>query len=459
MRSPGILTIKVYKLVFKYILLGDEERRLRKYYVIDLEFRALLYFRPPLSIIYTIKLKLWLNNRLNYLYAKMIEEYRIFKDESKLSPEYIPKRIPHRENELDKLKSFFRMVLHDPKRNSQQVFIIGPVGSGKTLLSKKFIQYVESHYVINDVRLKTYYTNCRVNRVFGSILNSILSSIGHSFPNRGFSLDEIVQYFISKLGEEKIHVIVIFDEFDALVSHEGIEPLYIITRLREMAIDRQILSSIIISKSFSYLDKADPSILSSIQKNIIKLESYNESQLKDILYDRVLIAFEEDTVENETLDLISKLASKYGDARYAIELLQLSGRIAEFRGERKVRPEHVREAKLQLPPQIRKEELNYLDEHEKIILLSLAKLLKEQLEDRITLKILEEEYKIMCKKYGKEALKHTQFWLRVKNLAQREFIDSKVLQADPRGRTTVISLLNIPAEQLYDEIKERLEYG
>lgn len=274
----------------------------------------------------------------------MIEEYRIFKDESKLSPEYIPKRIPHREKELNELKRYFKTVLQDPKRNSQQVFIIGAVGSGKTLISKKFLQHVTEQYSFNDIRLKTFYTNCRINKVFGSILNSILSTLGQSFPTREFSLDEIVQYFISKLNEEKVHVIAVFDEFDALISHEGIEPLYIITRIREMGTENQILSSIVISKSFSYLDKADPSILSSIQKNIIKLESYNESQLKDILYDRVIIAFEGDTVEDETIELISKLASKYGDARYAIELLQLSGRITEFRGERKVRPEHVREA-------------------------------------------------------------------------------------------------------------------
>ncbi len=387
----------------------------------------------------------------------MIEEYRIFKDESKLSPEYIPKRIPHRERELNELKRYFKMVLQDPKRNSQQVFIIGAVGSGKTLISKKFLQYVSEQYGFNEIRLKTFYTNCRINKVFGSILNSILSTLGQSFPTRGFSLDEIVQYFISKLNEEKVHVIAVFDEFDALISHEGIEPLYIITRIREMGTESQILSSIVISKSFSYLDKADPSILSSIQKNIIKLESYNELQLKDILYDRVIIAFEEDVVEDETIELISKLASKYGDARYAIELLQLSGRIAEFRGDRKVRPEHVREARLQLPPQIRKEELNYLDTHEKIILLALTKLLKEQLDNYVTLKVLEQEYESMCKKFGKEALKHTQFWLKIKNLSQKEIISSTITSAEPKGRTTLISLLNIPAEQLYNEIKERLK--
>jgi cell division control protein 6 len=389
----------------------------------------------------------------------MMEQLRIFKDETKLFPEYVPKRIPHRESEVNMLKSFFKVVLQNPTESSQQAFILGPVGSGKTLVSKKFLQYIEEQYQIRDVRLKTYYTNCRVNRVFSSILNNILSSIGHSFPKRGFSIDEIVQYFLAKMHEEKIHVIAVFDEFDSLIAHDGIEPLYIITRMREIAADRQVLSSIIVSKSFSYLDKADQSILSSIQKNIIKLESYNEIQLKDILFDRILIAFKEDVVENETVDLITRIASRYGDARYAIELLQLSGKIAEFKGEKTVRPEHVREAKLQLPPQIRKEELSYLDDHEKIILLSLSKLLKENFEEKITTKELEQEYQTTCKKYDKVPLKYTQFWLRIRNLVQRELINSQISNRGKRGRSTFVSLFNVPADQLYEEVKERLENG
>lgn len=89
--------------------------------------------------------------------------------------------------------------------------------------------------------------------------------------------------------------------------------------------------------------------------------------------------------------------------------------------------------------------------------MALTKLLKEQLDNYVTLKVLKQEYKSMCKKFGKEALKHTQFWLKIKNLSQKEIISSTITSAEPKGRTTLISLLNIPAEQLYNEIKERLK--
>ncbi|MEM3403528.1 MAG: AAA family ATPase [Nitrososphaeria archaeon] len=388
-----------------------------------------------------------------------MEKPKIFKDETKLFPEYIPKKTPHREMEVNKLKSLFDVVLQNPAEASQQVFILGPVGSGKTLVSKKFLQYIDEQYQTNAIRIKTYYTNCRVNKVFSSILNNILATIGHSFPNRGFSVDEIVQYFLSVSLEENVHIISVFDEFDALVAHEGVEPLYIITRIREMAKDRQILSSIIISKTFSYLDKADRGILSSIQKNIIKLEAYSETQLNDILFDRILMAFNEGTVGNETTELIAKIASRYGDARYAIELLHLAGRIADFRGEDRVRPDHVREAKLQLPPQIRKEEIGYLDDHEKILLLSLSKLLKENLGERVTLKELQQEYNMSCEEYNKTPLKYTQLWIRIKDLVQRDLISAEVSSRGHRGKTTFISLLNVPAEQIYNETKERLKNG
>jgi len=54
-------------------------------------------------------------------------------------------------------------------------------------------------------------------------------------------------------------------------------------------------------------------------------------------------------------------------------------------------------------------------------------------------------------------LKYTQFWLRIRNLSQRELINSEVVKKGRKGRTTFVSLLNVPAEQIYKEVLKRLE--
>ena len=61
---------------------------------------------------------------------------RLFKDESKLSFDYVPEKLVHRDKQLDKLWMIFRPVLEGAM--SQTAFLIGNVGTGKTATSKRF---------------------------------------------------------------------------------------------------------------------------------------------------------------------------------------------------------------------------------------------------------------------------------------------------------------------------------
>ncbi|HDJ66987.1 MAG TPA: hypothetical protein ENF33_04695, partial [Nitrososphaeria archaeon] len=63
---------------------------------------------------------------------------RIFRDEEKLSPEYVPRALPHREEELKLLKTFFSGVVAGTSRISTRVIITGSVGTGKSALVKLF---------------------------------------------------------------------------------------------------------------------------------------------------------------------------------------------------------------------------------------------------------------------------------------------------------------------------------
>ncbi|MEM4212641.1 MAG: hypothetical protein QXX16_06265, partial [Nitrososphaerota archaeon] len=77
---------------------------------------------------------------------------RIFKNEEKLSPEYVPSRLPHREEELNLLITFFSTHIYGKKGYSVRVLITGPVGAGKTALSKLFgakAEEIASHAGVN----------------------------------------------------------------------------------------------------------------------------------------------------------------------------------------------------------------------------------------------------------------------------------------------------------------------
>jgi len=88
-------------------------------------------------------------------------------------------------------------------------------------------------------------------------------------------------------------------------------------------------------------------------------------------------AFREGSVDDGSIRMAAELASIYGDARYAIELIYRAGKLAEVADSAKVLPEHVRRAKASLPPQFRKEELVYLDKHQRVMLMAISGMLQK----------------------------------------------------------------------------------
>jgi len=382
----------------------------------------------------------------------------IFSDEKKLSPEYVPKGIPCREQQFMELLFYFRETLASPQRNSQHVFITGPVGSGKTLLSEKLREKLEEMAQRELCDVLFYRANCRINRTLSSVLTAALSKMGRVFPPRGYSKYEILNFFVEVLKSEDKHIILVFDEIDSLVLYEGLEPLYMLARLKEVTGQRQYLSTIFISKDLNYLHRAGQDLLSILKKNFIKLEKYAREQLKVILEYRAELAFKPGVVDKEAIDLAAEISSYFGDARQAIELLYMAGKIAENRENRRVSVEHVRLARDMLPPQLRREELEYLEQHEKLILLAIASIFSESERECITMGELEREYGHICSKFGVRPHSHTRLWEKVKLLEAKGFIASRISGSGFKGKTTLISLISLPAERLLKELEGALPW-
>ncbi len=94
-----------------------------------------------------------------------------------------------------------------------------------------------------------------------------------------------------------------------------------------------------------HLETLDPSTRSTLQRNIIRLQEYSETQLEDILNDRANLAFMDGTVPAQTISIIAELGNaEGGNARYSIELLWRAGKYADASEMREVSPECVRNA-------------------------------------------------------------------------------------------------------------------
>jgi len=85
------------------------------------------------------------------------------------------------------------------------------------------------------------------------------------------------------------------------------------------------------------------------------------------------MAFEENVVMEETIQVISDIASERGDARYAIELLWRSGKQADSTQVEHVVPDYARQAKADTHPELRKEVFSTLSQMHRILLLDILK--------------------------------------------------------------------------------------
>ena len=391
----------------------------------------------------------------------MSQPKSVFVDEGALDLNYIPVKLPHRDAELRFLTGLFQFVVDAPYEMTQRAVIVGGVGTGKTVLAQRFGQNLVEEARRRRVRARYIHVNCRESR--GSLfmaLNRAIRALRPQFPDRGYSANELLDTLMRILDEEDEQLVLCLDEVDALIEKEGGDALYSLTRVQEERMEGpRRLSLICISKDPEAFQALDKSTLSTLQRNVIRLPEYTRPQLVDILTDRAERAFRPGAVSPEIVDFIGELAaSEGGDARYAIDLLWRAGKYADTAYSREVLPEQVRKAAASLFPVLRAEEIRRLSRHEQLVLLGIARHFRHSREPHATTGEVELSYQVVCEEYGEEPRGHTQFW---KYLGQLSGLDavSSVLHASEKGRTQLISLSKIPAEELEREVTRILGRG
>jgi cell division control protein 6 len=383
----------------------------------------------------------------------------VFKDESKLDINYVPKILPHREKEHRLLMEFFSFLLRFSEKMSQRVIITGDVGTGKTVLAHRFGADMTLQANKQKVKLRYVHVNCREYRgkIF-LILQHVLTIFRPNFPKRGYSSEEILDMLFQTLDEENTHIVLTLDECDVLIKNEGSETVYKLTRLQEIRSGKpQRISVIFILRDLSLIDKLDDSSKSTLQRNIIRLAKYERNQLIDILNERIAIGFNLYSVNEDVISSIAELGfSESGNARFAIDLLWRAGKYADASNKEIVTAECVRKAVSSIFPIIRKSELNSLSLHEKIFLLATARFFNNNENAYTSLSEIEEYYAIACEEFNEKPNSHTQIWKYAQLFSALGILKIEVTTTSKRGRSTKISLPSIPSKELEKELSATL---
>ena len=375
----------------------------------------------------------------------------VIKNLQALDFDFVPDELPHRSNHLRKLAQMFKPLLSGI---SQNILISGPVGTGKTVVAKKFCNSMVSIARKRGRVIEYVHINCRKRSTDSMALIGILNHFDKRFPDRGFSVQEMLQILHKQLERRDAQLLIVLDEVDALFKKNGSNLLYNLTRFTDETLKADNPVSVIMISQKNVLSDLDDSSLSTFKRsNIIILDSYKRDELYDIIQQRINLAFHNNTVSLDSIDLIADIASECGDARFAIELLWKAGMYADEKHVSFVTPEHVRAAKAETYSVVTETKLKNLQKHQLITLLSIAKRLQKDESAYVITSDVEKTYAITCEEYNEKPRAHTMFWGYLKEIENAGFINIKLSGKGHLGTTQLISLPDVPASVLRDKLE------
>ena len=377
------------------------------------------------------------NDILDNVFEKFVSNTKIYKDREILRHDYLPDRLPHREEQIRQLGETVAPVLKGAR--SSNIFIYGKTGTGKTAVTKYVLSHLEVKAKEFNAPVKFCYVNCRIAGSEYRVFANLCKSIGVSVPFTGLSGGEVFDRFRIGLDASGIIFIIVLDEIDVLIKPRSDSLLYELTRINE-ALGKSKVSLVGISNDLRLKEFLDPRVLSSLSEEEIVFRPYDANELRNILFERVASAFYDGALSDSALSLCAALAAaEHGDARRALDLLRVAGEVAERNSSSVVIEEHVREAEKHIEHNRVVEALKNLTLHSKLVVLSVYHLNKVDVHRAITGDIYE-VYSELCGELGITPLTQRRLSTLVNELDSMGLLNAKVISMGRYGRTKKIRL-------------------
>ncbi len=380
----------------------------------------------------------------------------VFRDISKLSFDYVPEKLLHREEQWRRLEVMFEPVSQGGY--SQNVLLVGSIGTGKTVTSKRFCTELAFKARKSGRSIDWTIVNCRQRNSEASTLLKMINYFDPNFPDRGFSSQELRKVLRKHIEKRAGHCVFVLDEVDALFRSGASDLVYFLSRLPEESDTLKNKVSLILISQRHVFDMLDMSALSTFKRtNVVEFGKYTKEQLFDIISARAELALLSGSYDDDILDLIADIASEWGDARFAIEMLEKSGMLANERMGDRIGTEDVRAAKAATYAFVTEERVAGLNRDQLLILLATARLLRNRAYTETS--EVEKSYRIVCEEHDTKPRAHTQFYSHVKELSGQGLLDIKAKKGSVAGMTNMITMLDVPADVMVQQVERLLNEG
>lgn len=383
-------------------------------------------------------------SRIDNIFSQYVQKQSVFKDKTVLTANFIPEKIPHRDEEITQLSAALAPMLKG--FHASNIFVYGTCGTGKTICSRFVANQLED--AAKDGQIKTVYINCKMKKVADTeyrLLAQLLKELGECVPDTGLPTDVLYRRFFEKADSKKQTLVIILDEVDTLFKKIGDEFLYNLTRINQ-ELKQAKLNIIGITNDLSFRDELDMRVRSSLGEEEILFRPYNALQLKHILEERAKTGFESPLDEAILNKCAAIAAQEHGDARRALDLLRVAGEIAERQGDTKIAEAHIdmAEQKIDLDRVI--ETVKSQPNQSQGVLRAIIKLAESRkkatkwADTRLLTGDVFAMYENVCKENGIKPLTQRRVSDLIAELDMLGIITAKVISKGRYGRTKEISL-------------------
>ena len=388
-------------------------------------------------------------------FRKQFMKKSVFKQASSLDFSYVPDKLYCRDDPIKSLIFNYRHILEEEEQPpSINCVFLGRGGIGKTVTARYFGKMFKNVALEKDVNLFVEYYNCINFRSKSKIIRELLSKYTHG-SGRGFSDDESLKLILTKLINEKAYMLLIIDEVHLLKPDEVLALLDIAETFGHQ---NAKLSILLISRNRDWMRIENERILSRLNQKI-KLKPYNYEESFQILKYRSEIAFKEDVLNDNLLEMVSQIVTEHKNLRHGIEIFRKSGLMADKEGKDRISADMIRNASNEVYPTFRADIIDRVSDQELLALYGLTSSLLRKGEAFTVVDDAYEDYQTICETYGIEPHVKMSFRKYVRTLNQLKIIASKnvrIEEADS-GRHLEITLLDISAEKLEEVLIDIFE--
>ena len=171
------------------------------------------------------------DDNLDDVFNNAIGSKTLIKNRKTLTIDYVPERLPFRDNESTVIAQTLSVILRGGRPSNLLIF--GKPGTGKTAVVKNVIERLKNKADNLGMQITVPFMNAKTANTSYKILYEIAEMMGINKEEKklqvhftGLSLGEATDRILEYIRRKNLRVVLVIDEIDSLVDKNGDDILY-----------------------------------------------------------------------------------------------------------------------------------------------------------------------------------------------------------------------------------------